>query len=84
VGKRLMMAGAYIADGIIPFNAYLLLSNARSALKLSVIVTLIPLALFGGNKGNVSGVPVFHGALQTTFVGGLVAAAAFGIARLIS
>ncbi len=82
--SALTIAGAYIVGGIIPLSAYLFLSNAHSALKLSVIVTLIALALFGGIKGKFTGVPVFRGALQTTFIGGLAAAAAFGIARLIS
>jgi VIT1/CCC1 family predicted Fe2+/Mn2+ transporter len=82
--SALTIAGAYIVGGIIPLSAYLFLSNAQSALKLSVIVTLIALALFGGIKGKVTGVPVFRGALQTTLIGGLAAAAAFGIARLIS
>jgi VIT1/CCC1 family predicted Fe2+/Mn2+ transporter len=82
--SALTIAGAYIVGGIIPLSAYLFLSNAQSALRLSVIVTLIALALFGGIKGKVTGVPVFRGALQTIFIGGLAAAAAFGIARLIS
>jgi VIT1/CCC1 family predicted Fe2+/Mn2+ transporter len=82
--SALTIAGAYIVGGIIPLSAYLILSNAQSALELSVIVTLFALALFGGIKGKVTGVPVFRGALQTTFIGGLAAAAAFGIARMIS
>jgi len=82
--SALTIAGAYIVGGIIPLSAYLFLSNTHSALKLSVIVTLTALAFFGGIKGKVTGVPVLRGALQTTFIGGLAAAAAFGIARLIS
>lgn len=82
--SALTIAGAYIVGGIIPLSAYLFLSSAQSALKLSVIVTLIALALFGAIKGKVTGVPVVRGALQTTFIGGLAAAAAFGIARMIS
>jgi VIT1/CCC1 family predicted Fe2+/Mn2+ transporter len=82
--SALTIAGAYIVGGIIPLSAYLFLPNAQSALKLSVIVTLIALALFGGIKGKVTGVPVVRGALQTTLIGGLAAAAAFGIARMIS
>ena len=82
--SALTIASAYIIGGIIPLSAYLFLSNAQSALKLSVIVTLIALALFGGIKGKFTGVPVFRGAVQTTLIGGLAAAAAFCIARLIS
>jgi VIT1/CCC1 family predicted Fe2+/Mn2+ transporter len=69
---------------LIPLSAYLLLPEARIALRLSVIVTLIALAVFGGVKGKFTGVPVLRSGLQTTVTGGLAAAAAFGIARLIS
>jgi VIT1/CCC1 family predicted Fe2+/Mn2+ transporter len=54
------------------------------ALQLSVVVTLIALAVFGGVKGRFTGVPLLRSALQTTVTGGLAAAAAFAIARLIS
>jgi vacuolar iron transporter family protein len=82
--SALTIAGAYIVGGIIPLSAYLIMSNAQNALKLSVVVTLIALTLFGGIKGKVTGVPVIRGALQTALIGGLAAAAAFGIARMIS
>jgi VIT1/CCC1 family predicted Fe2+/Mn2+ transporter len=78
------IALAYILGGIIPLSAYLLRSNVHSALLLSTGVTLIALALFGGIKGRSTGVPIFRGALQNTLIGGLAAAAAFGIARWIS
>lgn len=82
--SALTIALAYIAGGIIPLSAYLLLSDAHNALRLSVIVTLIALAVFGGIKGRFTGVPVLRSALQTSIIGGLAAAAAFGIARWIS
>jgi VIT1/CCC1 family predicted Fe2+/Mn2+ transporter len=82
--SALTIAGAYVVGGIIPLSAYLFLSSAQRALQLSVVITLVALALFGGIKGKVTGVPVFRGALQTTLIGGLAAAAAFGIARMIS
>jgi vacuolar iron transporter family protein len=82
--SALTIATAYIVGGIIPLSSYLFLSNAESALELSVVVTLFALALFGGIKGKVTGVPVLRGALQTTVIGGLAAAAAFCIARMIS
>jgi VIT1/CCC1 family predicted Fe2+/Mn2+ transporter len=82
--SALTIALAYAVGGMIPLSAYLFLPDARTALRLSVIVTLIALAVFGGVKGRFTGVPVFRSALQTTVIGGLAAAAAFGIARLIS
>ncbi len=82
--SALTIAVAYIVGGIIPLSAYLLLSDAHRALRLSVGVTLVALALFGGIKGRFTGVPVLRSALQTSIIGGLAAAAAFGIARWIS
>jgi VIT1/CCC1 family predicted Fe2+/Mn2+ transporter len=82
--SALTIALAHAVGGIIPLSAYLLLPDARTALRLSVIVTLIALAVFGGAKGKFTGVPVLRSALQTRVIGGLAAVAAFGIARWIS
>ena len=82
--SALTIAIAYVAGGIIPLSAYLFVGDAGSALRLSVTVTLLALAIFGGIKGKFTGVPVIRSALQTTVIGGLAAAAAFAIARSIS
>ena len=82
--SALTIAAAYVAGGMIPLSAYILAPNVSSALRLSVVVTLAALAIFGGVKGRLTGVPVLRGSLQTTLVGGIAAAAAFGIARWIS
>jgi VIT1/CCC1 family predicted Fe2+/Mn2+ transporter len=82
--SALTIALAYAVGGMIPLSAYLLLPDAHTALRLSVIVTLIALAVFGGVKGKFTGVPALRSALQTTVTGGVAAAAAFGIARWIS
>ena len=82
--SALTIASAYIVGGIIPLSAYLILSDAQAALRLSVGVTLLALAVFGGIKGRFTGVPVVRAALQTVIIGGLAAAAAFAIARWIS
>lgn len=82
--SALTIALAYIVGGLIPLSAYLIFSNAHSALRLSVVVTVFALAVFGGIKGRFTGVPVFRSGLQTSVIGGLAAAAAFAIARWIS
>ena len=82
--SALTIAVAYVVGGLIPLSAYLLVSDAQQALRLSVGVTLLALALFGGIKGRFTGVPVLRSALQTAFIGGVAAAAAFGISRWIS
>lgn len=82
--SALTIALAYAVGGMIPLSAYLLLADAQAALRVSIVVTIIALAIFGGVKGRFTGVPVVRSALQTSVIGGLAAAAAFGIARLIS
>lgn len=82
--SALTIALAYVLGGLIPLSAYLFLSDAHAALRLSVTVTLIALAVFGGIKGKFTGVPIFRSALQTSVIGSLAAAAAFLIARWIS
>ena len=82
--SALTIASAYIVGGLIPLSAYLFMPNAQAALQVSMVTTLLALAVFGGIKGRVTGVPVFRGGLQTTLIGGLAAAAAFGIARWIA
>ena len=82
--SALTIALAYVVGGIIPLSAYLLVSDIHNALKVSVVVTLAALAVFGGIKGRFTGVPVIRSALQTSVIGGLAAAAAFAIARWIS
>lgn len=82
--SALTIACAYIVGGTIPLSAYLFLSDAQSALRVSATVTLLALAIFGAIKGRFTGVPVIRSALQTTIIGGLAAAAAFAIARWIA
>jgi VIT1/CCC1 family predicted Fe2+/Mn2+ transporter len=78
------IAGAYIVGGLIPLAPYMLMSSARAALLASVVATVIALAVFGGIKGHYTGMPRGASAIRTALIGGLAAAAAFGIARLVS
>ncbi len=82
--SALTIAGAYIAGGLIPILPYFLCANITTALPYSVLMTLLALALFGFFKGGFTGTPRFTSALQTLFIGGAAAAAAFTLARLIS
>ena len=75
---------SYIVGGLIPLAPYMLISNAGSALMFSVIFTLLALLIFGYVKGRFTGGHPIRSALQTALIGGLAAAAAFGLAKLIS
>lgn len=82
--SALTIAISYIIGGLIPLSPYLALSSAQAALRASVIVTLIALIVFGYVKGHFTGSGPLRSAVQTTVIGSLAAAAAFGIARAIS
>ena len=65
-------------------SARTLSSRASTALIVSVIITLTALAVFGYVKGRFTGAPPLRSAIQTVVIGGLSAAVAFMIARVIS
>lgn len=78
------IALAYVTGGLIPLAPYMLTANASEALAPSVGLTLVALLVFGFVKGRFTGAAPWRSALQTAVIGGLAAAAAFGIARAIS
>jgi len=82
--SAMVIAGAYIAGGLIPLAPYMLVKEAHLALEVSVAFTLIALAIFGYVKGRFTGSRPWKSALQTTLTGGVAAAAAFLIARAIA
>ena len=82
--SALTIAVSYIVGGLVPLLPYMLMPDAAKALLVSVGVTLVALAVFGGVKGRLTGVGMRKSAMQTTLIGGLAAAAAFGLAKLFN
>jgi len=78
------IAGAYVVGGMIPLLPYMILRAPQSGLIVSAIVTLAALAVFGYIKGRFTGAPPLRSASQTSVTGGLAAAAAFVLAKIIS
>jgi len=85
------IAGSYIASGMVPLLPYMFVGGAGSliptssaALRVSVLITLVALACFGGLKGRLVGTGAARAALQTTLIGGAAAAAAYTLARLLN
>lgn len=74
---------SYIAGGIIPLMPYFFTSTPNEGLKLSAMITLVCLFVFGYFKSKATGQPVFQGAIKVTVIGALAAGAAFIVARLI-
>jgi VIT1/CCC1 family predicted Fe2+/Mn2+ transporter len=81
--SALTIAGSYILGGLVPLLPYML-GTTRTALPASVGITLLALLLFGAIKGRVTGAGTVRSGLQTVIIGGLAAAAAFGLAHLLS
>lgn len=78
------IALSYIVGGLIPLAPYIFLKNILISLYVSVAVTLAALFVFGFIKGKFTGISPLRGGMQTITIGGLAAAVAFLIARLIS
>ena len=77
------IALSYVVGGLIPLLPYMVFSDILTALWWSVAVTPVALFVFGYVKSGYTGVLPWRGGFQTVLVGGLAAAAAFGIARLL-
>jgi VIT1/CCC1 family predicted Fe2+/Mn2+ transporter len=73
------IALSYVVGGLIPLLPYMVVSDIHTALWWSVAVTPVALFVFGYVKSGYTGVPPWRGGFQTVLVGGLAAAAAFGL-----
>ncbi len=84
LSSALTIGLSYIAGGLIPLTPYILIHTPATALGFSVVFTLLALFAFGYVKGRFTGTRPFRSAIQTALIGGLAAAVAFGLAKLIS
>ncbi|MBK6443975.1 MAG: VIT1/CCC1 transporter family protein [Bacteroidetes bacterium] len=75
---------AYIIGGIVPLSAYIITDTPEKGLVISAIITVICLMFFGYFKSKVTGQQPIKGALNTTMIGLLAAAAAYFFAKLLS
>ncbi len=82
--SALTIGCSYVAGGLIPLCPYMFNRTVIAGLWVSVALTLAALFVFGYIKGRITGIHPLRGGFQTVIIGGLAAAAAFGIARLIS
>ena len=78
------IAGSYLVGGMIPLSAYFATPDVPTGLHWSIGITLTALAIFGWIKGYFTGAPRIRSAIQTLVVGGVAAAAAFQLARLVN
>jgi len=82
--SAMTIALSYVAGGLVPLTPYFLMRTMETALAASVLLTLLALLIFGYVKGTFTVKKPLRSAWQTALVGGLAAAAAFAIAKVIS
>lgn len=83
-GKSALNIGvSYIIGGLVPLFPYFFVENGITGLKISSVVTLLSLFIFGFFKSKLTGVHPWLGGLKVAFIGAIAAAAAFTIAKLI-
>jgi len=78
------IAGSYVVAGLIPLLPYFFPLDLHRALLASVVATGVALGAFGAVKGTYTGAAPLRSGLQTLCIGGLAAAVAFGIGRLLA
>lgn len=74
---------SYVVGGFIPLIPYFYVTEAVDGLKISAIITLICLFIFGFFKSKITGINPWSGGLKVMMIGALAASAAFTIAKLI-
>jgi VIT1/CCC1 family predicted Fe2+/Mn2+ transporter len=73
---------SYVVGGLVPLSPYFFIDAPVQALKLSAIVTLICLFIFGYFKSKMTGVHPLTGALKVMLIGAVAAGAAYGVAKI--
>src|SRR5215471_10632989 len=68
---------SYIVGGLVPLSPYFFVDHPVTGLKISVLVTLLCLFIFGWFKSKVTGVNPWGGALRVMLIGAVAAGAAF-------
>ena len=84
-GKSAMNIGlSYIIGGLVPLIPYFFAATPLDGLKLSAVITVMCLLVFGFFKAKVTGQNPWSGAIRVAVIGSVAATAAFLIAGLIN
>jgi VIT1/CCC1 family predicted Fe2+/Mn2+ transporter len=73
---------SYIVGGLVPLSPYFFVDSPLDGLKISVLVTLLCLFIFGYFKSKMTGISPWVGAIRVMVIGAVAAGAAFGVAKL--
>jgi predicted membrane protein (TIGR00267 family) len=74
---------SYVIGGFIPLSPYFFVNDGLTGLKISAVITLICLFIFGYFKSRITGVHPLAGAIRVMIIGALAAGCAFAVARMI-
>jgi vacuolar iron transporter family protein len=74
---------SYVAGGLVPLSPYFFVSDGLTGLKISAVITLCCLFIFGYFKSKLTDVNPLAGALRVMIIGALAAGCAFAVAKLI-
>jgi VIT1/CCC1 family predicted Fe2+/Mn2+ transporter len=74
---------SYIVGGLIPLSPYFFVTDGLKGLRVSALITLCCLFIFGYFKSKLTGVHPLAGAIRVMVIGALAAGCAFAVARLI-
>ena len=77
------IGASYIIGGMVPLIPYFFVSTSLEGLKLSAMITLVCLYIFGFFKSKMTGINPWIGGLKVLMIGALAAGTAFTIAKLI-
>jgi len=77
------IGAAYIVGGLVPLSPYFFVDDGILGLKLSAVLAIISLLIFGYFKSKLTGMNPIQGALKVAVIGALAAGMAFLIAKLI-
>ena len=80
----LIIGGAYILGGLVPLMPYVAFKHVTPAFHASIAISLVALFAFGAFKGYFTGQNMLKGAVQTTLIGSVAAAAAYWIAKMVA
>ncbi|MBS1934672.1 MAG: VIT1/CCC1 transporter family protein [Bacteroidetes bacterium] len=75
---------SYIVGGLIPLSPYFFVKEGIEGLRISALITLICLFVFGYFKSKLTGVNPLAGAIRVMVIGAIAAGCAFGVAKLIA
>lgn len=78
------IAISYLVGGFIPLFPYIITNDSTTGFKISCIVTIMALIVFGYFKSKMTGQPLLKGTFKVAITGIVAAGAAFLLAKAVS